>query len=246
MAENENAPRSGVADEAAAVAAAVKPAADGASADAASAAATADTAAGAAATVDASPADESNAAPKRVVKKNWITAGVVAAVVAVAAGGLWVWHETPSFCGAICHSPMNAYVETYDSEDPGMLAAVHAASDETCLSCHEPKITEQIGEAMKWVADDYPMTADGTMLATGVDLASEDFCATGGCHDMADVVSQTWGFEGNDEKYNPHSSHQDLALTCGDCHKAHKTSELVCNECHNLNMPEGWEAPNAA
>lgn len=242
MADNENAPRSGVADEASAADAADADAAAAASvdADAATAAKPATVAAGASA--DAASTDGSKAAPKRVVKKNWITAGVVAAVVVVAGAGLWVWHETPSFCGAICHSPMNAYVETYNSEDPGMLASVHAASDETCLSCHEPKITEQVGEAMKWVADDYPMTADGAMLATGVDLASEEFCATGGCHDMADVVSQTWGFEGNDEKYNPHSSHQDGSVQCSDCHKSHQTSTLYCAKCHDINLPEGWEA----
>ena len=44
-----------------------------------------------------------------------------------------------------------------------------------------------------------------------------------------------------DEKYNPHSSHQDLALSCGDCHNAHEASVLVCNDCHALNAPEGWE-----
>ena len=77
-------------------------------------------------------------------------------------------------------------------------------------------------------------------------MASEEFCAKSGCHDMDDVVDSTWGFEGNDEKFNPHSSHQDLALECGDCHKAHEKSVLMCNQCHKLNMPEGWEAPNAA
>ena len=63
---------------------------------------------------------------------------------------------------------------------------------------------------------------------------------------MDDVVASTWGFEGNGEQFNPHSSHQDLALECGDCHKAHEKSVLMCNQCHKLNMPEEWEAPNAA
>ena len=117
---------------------------------------------------------------------------------------------------------------------------------DSCLSCHEPVITEQVGEVMKWTSDDYPMTADGTKLADGADMASEEFCAKSGCHDMDDVVASTWGFEGNGEQFNPHSSHQDLALECGDCHKAHEKSVLMCNQCHKLNMPEGWEAPNAA
>ena len=48
-------------------------------------------------------------------------------------------------------------------------------------------ITEQVGEVMKWTSDDYPMTADGTKLADGADMASEEFCAKSGCHDMDDV-----------------------------------------------------------
>lgn len=182
--------------------------------------------------------------PKRS-KRGWIVAGVIVAVIAVAGIGMWVWHEQPSFCNAICHSPMDAYVETYDSGDPGMVAAVHAQQGETCLSCHEAELTTQVSELMAWASDSYPMTEDGQMLATGKEFATEEFCARSGCHNMADVVEATWGFEGNDEKYNPHSSHQDYALECGDCHKAHETSTLVCNECHALTMPEGWEAPNA-
>ena len=153
---------------------------------------------------------------KRKVKRGWIVAAVVAAVIVVAGVGFWVWHETPGFCNSICHSPMDSYVESYYSGDKGM----------------------------QWVSDDYPMTPDGTKLATGKDFASEEFCAKSGCHNMDEVVAKTWGFEGNDEKFNPHSSHQDLALECGDCHKAHETSVLVCEECHALNMPEGWEASN--
>ena len=42
-------------------------------------------------------------------------------------------------------------------------------------------ITEQVGEVMKWTSDDYPMTADGTKLADGADMASEEFCAKSGC-----------------------------------------------------------------
>ena len=53
----------------------------------------------------------------------------------------------------------------------------HAEAGNNCLSCHEPVITEQVGEVMKWTSDDYPMTADGTKLADGADMASEEFCA---------------------------------------------------------------------
>lgn len=129
--------------------------------------------------------------PKRKAKRGWIIGGVVAAVIVVAGAGFWVWHETPSFCNAICHSPMDSYVETYYSGDQGMLVTAHAEAGNNCLSCHEPVITEQVGEVMKWVADDYPMTADGAKLADGADMASEEFCAKSGCHDMDDVVAST-------------------------------------------------------
>ena len=100
--------------------------------------------------------------PKRKAKRGWIIGGVVAVVIVVAGAGFWVWHETPSFCNAICHSPMDSYVDTYYSGDQGMLVTAHAEAGNNCLSCHEPVITEQVGEVMKWTSDDYPMTADGT------------------------------------------------------------------------------------
>ena len=120
------------------------------------------------------PGDGAQApSPKRKAKRGWIIGGVVAAVIVVAGAGFWVWHETPSFCNSICHSPMDSYVDTYYSGDQGMLVTVHAEAGNNCLSCHEPVITEQVGEVMKWTSDDYPMTADGTKLADGVDMASE-------------------------------------------------------------------------
>ncbi|RDB61420.1 hypothetical protein C1878_11955 [Gordonibacter sp. 28C] len=179
--------------------------------------------------------------PAKRSKRGWIVAGVIVAVVLVAGIGAWVWHEQPSFCNAVCHSPMDRYVESYGEGDPGKLVTQHAAAGDTCLSCHEAEFTTQVSEVMAWASDSYPVGEDG-MLATGKEFATEEFCARSGCHDMQDVVASTWGFEGNDEKYNPHSSHQDNALECSDCHKVHETSELYCAKCHDLNLPEGWEA----
>ena len=93
-------------------------------------------------------------AAKRPRKRMAVTLGVIAAIVVVAGAGLWVWHEQPSFCGAICHMPMSQYVDTYEAE-PGqaatdkwgnevsdasaMTAAYHRSeTGATCLSCHEP------------------------------------------------------------------------------------------------------------
>lgn len=190
-------------------------------------------------------AESAEAEPaKKVARKNkWIVVGVVAAVLVLAGAGFWVWHEQPSFCNAICHSPMDKYVESYYEGDAGKMVTAHADAGETCLSCHEAKLTTQVSEVMAWVSDSYPMGEDG-MLATGKEFATEEFCTNGGCHNMNDVVNATWGFAGNDEKYNPHSSHQDNNLECGDCHKVHETSTLYCAKCHDLNLPEGWEATN--
>lgn len=170
-------------------------------------------------------------------------AGTVAVVLVLAGAGFWVWHEQPSFCNAICHSPMDNYVESYSSGDAGMLVTQHVEAGKNCLDCHNPVITEQLTEVCTWMADDYPMTDDG-MLNTDKEIATEEFCTNDGCHNMSDVVNATWGFEGNDAKYNPHSSHQDNQLECGDCHKSHETSTLYCAKCHDLNLPEGWEATN--
>ena len=187
-----------------------------------------------------SGAGELSAKRRGPSKKARMTLGVVVAIIVVAGAGFWVWHEQPSFCNAICHDPMDPYVESYDSGNPAYAVTAHAEAGENCLSCHEAVLTDQVSEAMAWVADDFEMTEEG-MLAYDYGFATEEFCARSGCHNMDEVTAETWGFEDNDAKYNPHSSHQDLALECGDCHKAHQTSVLVCNDCHDLNAPEGWE-----
>ena len=58
------------------------------------------------------------AAPKKKGKKWPIVVGVVVVVLIAAGAGFWVWHEQPSFCAAICHTPMDEYLETYEQE-PG-------------------------------------------------------------------------------------------------------------------------------
>lgn len=183
-----------------------------------------------------------SAAPKQAHRRKGLIAAAIVVVIVVAAGaGFWVWHEQPSFCNALCHSPMDKYVESYSEGDPGKLVTQHAAAGDSCLDCHEAELTTQVSEVMAWVSDDYPMGEDG-MLATGKEFATEEFCARPECHSMTDIVNATWGFEGNDAKYNPHSSHQDNQLECGDCHKVHEASQLYCAKCHQLNLPEGWEA----
>lgn len=108
-----------------------------------------------------------------------VVVGVVAAVLVVAGAGFWTWHETPSFCGAICHTPMDAYLQTYTegttdkygnelegSQKTAMMAYLHGGMDATgaqvaqgsgmgCLSCHEPVLTEQVSEGISWIGGNY-------------------------------------------------------------------------------------------
>ena len=75
--------------------------------------------------------------PKRKSKRIPLIVLTVIAVVIIGAGvGVWVWHEDPSFCNAICHDPMDPYVEGYYSGDAKLMVTAHAEAGEDCLSCH--------------------------------------------------------------------------------------------------------------
>ena len=84
--------------------------------------------------------------PRR--KRKWpIVVGVVAVVMVAAGVGFWTWHEQPSFCNAICHEPMDNYVEGYFN-DATLMANTHKKAQVTCLECHEAKLSEQVAEGM--------------------------------------------------------------------------------------------------
>lgn len=120
-------------------------------------------------------------------KKKWpIVAGVVAVVLVAAGAGFFVWHEQPSFCNAICHTPMDAYVETVTdgSHDKfgneldqagmeSMMAFKHAGSLDAggyevtnCLGCHVPSMAEQITEGMHWVTGSYSVAGENKVGQT--------------------------------------------------------------------------------
>lgn len=173
--------------------------------------------------------------------KRWpIVAGVVVVVLVAAGAGFWVWHEQPSFCNAICHEPMDAYVEGYFN-DATLMANAHAKADVTCLECHEAKIDEQVTEGLSWVRGDYVMGDDGKLATVGV-TADAKMCATAGCHDFDEEIKKTqdWGGETG---VNPHQSHQGTAIDCSNCHAAHGQSYMYCNTCHDYELPAGWENP---
>ena len=206
--------------------------------------------------------DLSNASPAPKRKRRAIAAGVVVAVLVVAVAGFLVWHEQPSFCSAICHTPMDPYYATYDQEvgvqgvdkygktvanTVGMLAVTHAAEGETCMGCHVPTISEQVNEGLGWVSGNYayPLaerTQDHLVRARGLQN-SDEFCLTSGCHitesgtemTREDLVAKT-----ADRERNPHDPKHG-ELSCTNCHKAHRASVMVCTECHvDAEVPEGW------
>ena len=114
--------------------------------------------------------------------RRWpIVVGVVAVVLVAAGAGFWAWHEQPGFCNAVCHDPMDAYVEGY-YEDAALMANEHARADVTCFQCHEANIEEQVTEGLAWVRGDFATDESGHLTVQGV-TADKKMCATGGCHD---------------------------------------------------------------
>ena len=207
-------------------------------------------------------------APKKSKKKAGIIVGVAAAVIVVAGAGFWVWHETPGFCGAICHTPMDPYLETYEAEPVDgvtdkygnvidgttMLAAVHRVQDGTeCLDCHESNLKLQIGEGMAWVTGGYEAVANDAYGAVITERSLSDLvepfgkeydqmCLNDACHELLDREGLAKMTSYMDKNYHDQSSapHGEVA-ECGDCHKAHTQSVVMCTQCHtDVEVPEGW------
>lgn len=203
--------------------------------------------------------------PKKKVKRWQVVLGIVAAVIVCAGAGFWTWHEQPSFCGAICHVPMDSYLETYNepanstgtdkwgnevSNTDAMLAVVHREEGETCLSCHVPTLSEQIGEGIGWITGDYvyPLyETDLEQLTEASGMEEDSFCLRSGCHtsESGDAIDDREALveATSDLEFNPHTP-QHGERACSDCHKAHRASVLVCASCHTeAELPDGWITP---
>ena len=204
-----------------------------------------------------SPAE--TAAPKKssAKKRVGIVCGVIAVIVAIAGFGMWTWHDDPSFCGTVCHTPMASYLETYDqkpntagvdkygnpvSNTSAMLAVQHGAMGFDCLTCHKATLGQQISEGTAWLAGNYTYPLDERSVAelgepTG--MGSDEMCLNESCHNM--TRDDLYNLTADEENlYNPHWSHHET-LDCGTCHKAHGQSVLYCTQCHaQAPVPEGW------
>ncbi len=215
-------------------------------------------------TSDAPATDEPSKKKKK--HRRWPIVVIVIVVVIIAAGvGFYIWHDQPSFCNAFCHTPMDGYLETWEAtpgeaavdkygnevEDAnGMLSCVHRVeADTNCLGCHEPTLSEQIGEGLAWVTGDYTTieTIDGRHVPEEKDLEQlteargaenyDEFCLNESCHDMTldDLIEAT-----SDYSRNPHKW-QHGTVACNECHKAHRASVMYCSQCHSdAPLPEGW------
>ena len=199
---------------------------------------------------------------KKKSKRLFMALGVVVAVAVVAGAGMLVWHEKPSFCGTVCHTPMSSYLETYEIDLNGpatdkwgnevadassMLVVTHAAAGDTCLDCHEPTMSQQIGEGLSWVFGgyEYPLAERNTAdLAAASGKSGDEFCLNESCHNLTrdDLVAATEDMG----PYNPHLAHHE-ELDCGTCHKAHRASVMYCSQCHAAaEVPEGWLSADEA
>lgn len=199
-----------------------------------------------------------------------LTVAVVAVIVLVAGAGFWAWHEQPSFCNAICHTPMDAYNLTYDQEPgtagvdkwgnavantSGMLAVTHKAEAETtCMGCHVPQLSEQISEGLGWVSGNYEVVATSndlfvpqerslSHLTAARGIASEAFCLNEACHTLDDGTPMTRADLvelTSGYERNPHEERHE-AVACDECHKAHRESVNQCSQCHaDAPIPDGW------
>lgn len=201
--------------------------------------------------------------PRGKSRKWPITVAVVAVVAAVAGGGFWVWHEQPSFCNAICHTPMDPYLAAFEQE-PGvqgvdkwgntventdsMLAVVHAVpkeeggADANCLSCHKPTMSQQLTEVSEWATGNMPLYAKETY---GLVLGERDTEQLGEwlsqdgdafCLNSACHNITRQDLVKATAQYgerNPHMAMHGQQLDCGDCHKAHRASVNACSRCHD-------------
>ncbi|MDD5807371.1 MAG: cytochrome c3 family protein [Eggerthellales bacterium] len=206
--------------------------------------------------------EDAQAAPKKKGKKLPIILGVVAVVIVAAGAGFFVWHEQPTFCNAICHTPMDAYVETYvdgtydkygnemtEEGKAAMTAYNHGQitdGEVDCLACHVPTLSEQITEGMHWISGSYVIagtnangqavleTRDLSQLTEASGVDDEAFCLKSGCHENADgsVMTRDDLIALTSDYTRNPHVEQHSKVACSECHKAHSQSVNYCSSCH--------------
>lgn len=214
--------------------------------------------------------DQGENKPKkpRSKKKVGATVGVILVVVIAAGAGFMVWHDTPSFCDAICHKSMDGYRPTYEATpgEPGedkwgnevsdaraMLASAHREYGElVCVDCHVPSTLEQAVEGIEFLGDSYvaPLeerSLDDVMYYRGSNIL-QYFSYEG-----TELASEEFCLNDSCHRLtmddlvattanypvNPHQWAVDTDASCSDCHKAHRASIMAC-EGNEDYLPAGW------
>ena len=191
-------------------------------------------------------------ASKKPKKKLGIIAGVAAAVIVVAGAGFWVWHEQPSFCGAICHTPMDPYLDTYEQDynaagvdkwgnevenTKGMLVVSHKMVKDAdgenldCLSCHVPTLSEQVSEGLAWVTGSYDVVDNPTYKLVLPETSLEDLTAARGTDPDSFCMNEAC----HDNGEGAAMTREDLIEATADMtrnpHVA-QHGEVACSDCH--------------
>jgi hypothetical protein len=133
--------------------------------------------------------------------------------------------DNPKFC-VICHD-MQPYYDSW--HDSNLLAKKHADAGVKCHDCHEPSVSQQTSEGIKYITGDFEKPLKQRQF-------SKDNCLK--CHDYNDVTAKT-NFSG----INPHKSHKG-ELECYTCHSMHRQSTVLCAQCHSFSwikkLPDDW------
>ncbi|MDR2381440.1 MAG: cytochrome c3 family protein [Bifidobacteriaceae bacterium] len=208
---------------------------------------------------DGSTPEEPPKKKKKKGKGRVILISVGAAFILLAGGGGGVYatqHSNPSFCNAICHTPMDPYVESFKegtSVNPlqteltaPISVTLHKESDQqlVCVTCHNDGLDVQLREGKNWITGDYVYPfADRVLKAGEPKLEGQwngiTFCLREGCHVEAESLEELKVVLA-DQHRNPHDSHNGT-LDCTVCHQTHQQSVMWCTQCHaDAVVPEGW------
>ena len=166
------------------------------------------------------------AAPKAAKKKRWpIVVAVVVVVLVVAGVAGFAWHNTPSFCGTVCHNTMSEHVDNYNGTDASNgagLASWHGSHQgTTCLDCHKAELSTQVAELGSQLS--------GNVSELGLSnryYVDNDTCLS--CHGSYDELAEKTSNLGD---YNPHNSPHGQ-INCNECHKGHSAQVDTCGQCH--------------
>jgi hypothetical protein len=204
------------------------------------------------------------------VGKKVLIAVVVVLVVLVGGGGAAyaAFHSNPKFCNFVCHVPMDPYVVSYQDgtsvnvaqadSDATLSVTTHKEEGYNCLDCHEPSMSEQVTEGLRWVTGDYQVsngeivetnakgvTENVMLLTAGRSTPGEgdkdgvEFCLRPECHEGISSLEELKAAT-SDLAKNPHQSHNG-DMDCSTCHQTHEQSVMWCTQCHSdAVVPDGW------